>query len=44
MTFSIFKTYYVEVSPRVAVQLAIAQGISPTQATLWANTVRKFYA
>ena len=35
MSFTKFKAYWEEVSPRVAVQLAKTNGISPTQVNLW---------
>jgi hypothetical protein len=36
MSFTTFKTYWFEVSPRVAQQLAIANGVTHAQAQLWA--------
>jgi len=40
MSFSIFKTYWTEVSPRVAAQLAIANGVPKAQVEIWSFNIK----
>lgn len=40
MSFTKFKAYWFEVSPRVAVQLAKTNGVSETQVQVWTFTCK----
>lgn len=41
MSYFTFKTYWDEVGPRVAVQLAVANGVTLAQAQLWVSKLNK---